>query len=147
MVQQPLDHIAAQNGLFIDFLAVLRLDLHVLDHLVAFLDTHQRAKLTEALAAGLFHADIGPVMVIMGREDQIDFRVIRNQIFQQLVDLIRTGGNTAGTGANQHAAIVAVQFRNGFFPFTGQIFNILDHQPLPLNSAISARAFSGVMAG
>ena len=64
----------------IDFFDVVRLNLDVLDDPVPLLNPNQRAQLTEALAARLLDAHIGPgvLLRIMGSKLQIDCRIVRN---------------------------------------------------------------------
>ena len=148
LVEQALDDLVAQNALFHDLGAVLGLNLYVLNDLVALLDTHQRAKLAESLTARLLDADDRlAVVAAAGREHQLDAGGLLYQIFKQLMDLMGAGRDTAGAGADQNPAGIALNLQLRLNAGLIQFFTSSDHQPFPLNSAINANAFSGVMEG
>ena len=146
--QQALDHFIVQNALLNDLCAVLGLNLDVLDDLVTLLDTDQGAQFAEALAAGLLNADdLVVIVTAAGGEYQLDAGSLLYDLFENLMNLVGAGGDTAGTGANQDSAIIFLDCFAGRDCCLSQFFRSLNHQPLPLNSAMSAIAFSGVMEG
>ena len=148
VVQQPLDDLVAQDTLLKDLLAVLGLHLDILDGFSVLLDADQGAQLTEALAAGLLDADYLLVVVTAaGGEHELHAGGVLDDILKDLMDLVGAGGDTAGAGADQNTAAVAIDLRAGSFRSPDQFFSSFNHQPLPLSSAMTASAFSGVMEG
>ena len=148
LVKEPLQNLVSQNALFKNLGTVVGLNLDVLGHLIALLDPHQGAQLAEALAAGLL--DTNQLLVlgfIVGSKLQLDIGGFLHQGPENFMNLIGTGGNTAGAGADQDTAVITIQVRKSSLAHLNQLFNVLNHQPLPLNSAINASAFSGVMEG
>ena len=128
MIQQPLDDLVPHYGLFDNFFAVLGLDLNVLDDLVTLLNTDQGAQFAEALAAGLLNANsVLFVMAAARRKYQFYAGGLFYQIFKDLMDLIGTGGNTAGAGANQDPAIIGIQLCNSSFSCLREFIHIVNH--------------------
>ena len=148
MIQQALDHFITDHGLFDDGFAVLGLNLYILDNLITLLDTDQGSQLTEALAAGLFHANsLLIMMAAAGRKYQLHAVGVLYQLLKDLMDLVGAGSNTAGAGTNQNPAVIIRQVGGCLRTHLGQFRVIFDHHALPLSSAISARALSGFMEG
>ena len=147
-VKEPFQCLVTQDALFKNLCAVVGLHLDVLGHLIALLDPNQGAQLAEALAAGFLNANQLFVLgFIVGSELQFHIGGFLHQGLENFVNLVGTGGNTAGTGADQDTAVITIQVRKSSLAHLNQLFNVLNHQPLPLNSAINASAFSGVMEG
>ena len=67
VVQQTFNNIVTNNRVFNDFLAVIHLNLDVLDNLVTLLDSDQRSQLAEALAACLLYAHMLFIFVMGGK--------------------------------------------------------------------------------
>ena len=148
LVQQTLDDLITADALLKNLSAVIGLHLNILDDLVTLLDTDQGAQFTEALAAGLLNADdLLVIVTAAGGEYQLHIGSSLHDLLENFMDLIGAGGDTAGTGANQNPAIVLLDLRAGRFCRPDQFFSSFHHQPLPLSSAMTASAFSGVMEG
>ena len=109
VIEQPLQNDIAQNRLLENVPAVLRLHLYILNDLVALLNPHQGAKLTEALAAGFLYANQFVVFgFLMGSKLQKNARGFLYQLLKQLVDFVASGGNAARTGADQNTAVISI---------------------------------------
>ena len=128
LVEQPLDDLVANNALFQNFLAVVGLNLDVLDDLAALLDADQGAQLTEALAAGLLDAySLVVVVAAAWGEHQLHTGSLLNQFRENFVNLIGAGGDTAGAGADQNPAIIELDLLAGGSLGLHQFFSSLNH--------------------
>ena len=99
MVDQTVDDLAAQNGLFQDLAAVLGLHMDIQD--AHGLDMHQRAHLAEAVAAAHLHMDAlfrFGIVLQAHIDGQAAGLALGLQIF---IDLHGAAGDAAGAGADQ----------------------------------------------
>ena len=142
-----IQDLVAQDAALKDLLAVLFLDTDQLDDLVAFLDTDQGAQLTDALTAGALDTD-GMGVGVVGLEFHGYIGIIPGDIHHFVVDLLGTGGNTAGTGADQNAAGIIINGGLGGSAQLLQGFSSLNFQfPSPLSFSTSSTTDSGVIRG
>ena len=100
----------------------------ILNDLVALLNPDQGAKFTEALTAGFLDTNRSLLMMAAaGREHQLHAGGFSHQIFKNFMNSVGTGGNTAGTGANQNPAVIGSQLRSGSFSCLGEFLVIANH--------------------
>ena len=145
LIAQPLDGLAAQNGLFDDLLAVVLLYLNIQPALG--LDAHQRAHFAKAVAAAALDAHIVP----MGLVGQVHLTVdafFLKQLHQTGIDIQRAAGHAAGTGTHQDLLHLGRKAAPQGLAQSGKLFSCFQHAvPSFFSSSNNSTAFSGVMEG
>ena len=128
LVEQPLNDLVADDALFQDLLAVVRLNLDILNDPAVLLNPHQGAQLAEALAAGFLYAyRLALMLAAAGGEYQLHALGLIHQLAEKLVNSMGAGGNTAGAGANQNPAVIVLDVLAGRALGLGQFLNRLNH--------------------
>ena len=128
LVEQPLNDLVADDALFQNFLAVVRLNLDILNDPAVLLNPHQGAQLAEALAAGFLYAyRLALMLTAAGGEYQLHALGLIHQFAEKLVNSMGAGGNTAGTGANQDPAVIVFDVLAGRALGLSQFLNRLNH--------------------
>ena len=110
-IEQVFHDLALQYSLLKNFVAVLRLYLHVLDCFVSALDPNQGPQFTDALTAGSLYANARFVLVMRCKFQGYAIRVT-GEISENIMDFCGTGGDTAGAGTDKNPAVLE---RNGLF--------------------------------
>ena len=111
LVEQPGNHLAPQQGLLDDIVAVLHLYVGIEDA-VGF-DLEQGTHLTEAVAAAALEVDVvglGLGGLVLPEKAHMDVQApALALLFQFVVDIQRAAGDTAGTGADKNLAALCFQ--------------------------------------
>ena len=105
MINKAVDDLAAEDGLFQNFVAVLGLDVNV--HHTQRLDVHERAHLAEAVAAA--HLDVQALLLVrVVLQPHIDLQPARFTLgLEIVVNLHCAAGNAAGARADENGRHLA----------------------------------------
>ena len=114
LVEKSVHKTVTHNGMVKYFLAVIRLNLYVLHHFVALLDTHQGTEFTESLASCPLDAHM--LFFIMGCKFNGDIGGIPNDLHHLLIDFLGTRSNTSCTGTDKDPASIRLQLLLCRFP-------------------------------
>ena len=111
LVEQPGDHLAPQQGLLDDVVAVLH--LHVGVENAVGLNLQQGTHLAEAVAAAALEVDVvglGLRSLILPQKAHMDVEPpALTLLLHPLIDVERAAGDTAGTGADEYLAALCLQ--------------------------------------
>ena len=95
LIKQSLDSFITLNTLLKNLLAVFDLNLRILDHIVAFLDTNKWSKLTDTLTSCFLYTYM--CIFVMSSKLNGNSRSIFGNLHEFLIDFLRTGCHTSGT--------------------------------------------------
>ena len=107
-VEKPFYRLSSQNCALDDLPAVLYLHMYIL--VIIGLNTHQRAKFTESLTAGLKYAYMRDIFLHF---HSYTFDIL-TELNHLLINLLGTGGNAAGAGTYKNTAGIALKFTAHF---------------------------------
>ena len=104
LVQKALDDFAVEDGLFEDFLAVLRMDMGIEN---AFgLDLNQRSHLAEALTAAPLEVKRVLAALFAQRHTGLELPLLA-KLLKLIINLHCAARDTAGTGADENHALLS----------------------------------------